>query len=193
MDSGVPNDRVVNTWHFLADDTTELDTGPLNALTSFYTSIATYLSAAVQGSASWFRAYDLADPEPRAPVIEDNWNLGSTGATKLPPELAVVLSYEAPQQSGQSQARRRGRIYLGPFYVAANDSSAGVVLQGTVDGIAAAAQTLLDASQAATTWSWQIYSRVNASSIEVMHAWVDNAWDVQRSRGLLADYVVDVV
>lgn len=192
MDSGNPLDAVVNTWHAVADDPTELESGFILQLSTFYGAVDVIYSALVDGSASEYRAYDLADPEPRAPVLEEvglSWM--SPGAATLPPECAMVLSFEAPQQSGQPQARRRGRVYLGPLTTIVGSN--GQISNATVDTVVAAAQNLLDASQAATTWSWQVYSRRNEASIEVMHAWADNAVDIQRSRGLAATYTADAV
>lgn len=191
MDSANERDRCVNTWHLIADDELELESGGIVALTTFYGGLASYLSASVNPTASVYRAYDLADPEPRAPVLEEQFDVGTTGTTVAPPELAIVCSFEAPQQSGQPQARRRGRIYFGPLYMGVIDSATGTVQNAVVDVIAAELQELLDTSQAATTWAWSVYSRVNASAIEVQHAWVDDAFDIQRRRGTSAQYTVD--
>ena len=184
MDSGNPKDKSINTWHLLADDPSNLESGGIVALTTFYGAIDGLFSVTVAPTASWYRAYDLADPEPRAPVLEENFNLGTVATNSLPQECAVVLSFEAPQQSGQPQRRRRGRIYLGPLGSDSLHTPTGLISGASLDAVEDAAQILLDTSQAATLWSWQVYSRANDASIEVMHAWVDNAYDIQRRRGV---------
>lgn len=192
MDSAVARDSVVNTWHFLADDPTVLEAGPVVQLTTFYDALKGYRSKAVNPAASWYRAYDLDDDEPRAPVLEEQFNSGTTATTAAPPELAICMSYEAPHTSGEPQRRRRGRIYLGPWGVNAIDTSDPIIKSSLMGDLVTATQNLLDASQAATTWSWQIYSRMNEASIEVVHAWVDNAWDIQRRRGVPPTVTTDV-
>lgn len=193
MDTGNELDKSINTWHAVADNPTELESGFVVALTTFYGSIDGQYSSAVDPAASWYRAYDLADPEPRAPVLEENFTLGTTGTDRLPAECAIVLSFEAPQSSGQPQARRRGRVYLGPLSNGVCDPATGLIRTTSMDEVRDAAQILLDTSQAATTWSWQVYSRRNEASIEVMHAWIDNAFDIQRRRGVSATIVRDMV
>lgn len=186
LDSGNERDKIINTWHCIADDVNELESGFVVQLTTFYGAIDGSLSKELDPSASWYRAYDLDDPTPRAPVLEENFNLGtvSTGVS-APNELAVVMSFEAPQQSGVAQARRRGRVYLGPWSQAQIGSN-GEVHAALMSDLDTAMSNLLDASQAATTWAWAVYSRVNDAAIEVVHAWVDNAWDIQRRRGTSA-------
>lgn len=185
-DTGSHLDKYVNTWHCIADDEVELESGFIVQLTTFYGALDGYYSAAVDPAASWYRAYDLADPEPRAPVLEENFSLGTTATTYLPAEIAMCLSFEAPRQSGLSQARRRGRVYLGPLGASALNTATGFVTSAFWTDLGTAGQNLLDASQAATTWAWAVYSRANDSAIEVVHAWVDSAWDTQRRRGLAA-------
>jgi len=191
--NGNPRDVYLNTWHFLATNPTVLNTGPIVQLSTYYGSFDGIISSLVALDAAVFRAYDLADPEPRAPVLEEVINLGDEATTTTAPELCIVLSYEAPQQSGATQKRRRGRIYNGPFSSGLLNTTTGQIATVCYEYIRDAAQDLLDASQAATDWSWQIYSPTNESSVEVMHAWVDNAVDIQRRRGLEATVVLDVV
>lgn len=185
MTSGAPNDKAVNVWHFLADDENELFTAAYVQVTTFYSAIDGLLSSAVASTGHRARAYDLADTMPRAPVFDDDPGPLTVGVNALPSELACCVSYQAPRQSGLSQARRRGRLYIGPL------SAAWVNTDGTMNATAlstlgTAVQNFLDASQAATTWSWQVYSPTNLASIEVTNAWIDNAWDVQRRRGVEA-------
>lgn len=185
MTSGTPQDKAVNTFHCIADDETALDLF-ITQLGTFYTAVDQNFSSKVATTGHSVKAYDLADPEPRAPVFDSSgWTL-SVGATAAPAELAFVVSYEAPRQSGVPQARRRGRFYLGPLSNTSNDSATGMPAAGFYTPLNTALQNLLDASQAATTWAWAVYSRVNQAAIEVTRVWYDNAWDIQRRRGVSA-------
>lgn len=182
-ENGNPNDKAVNVWHCIADDLTALDLF-LVQITTFYGAIDGALSTNIANTGWRLRCYDLADPEPRAPVRDQSVGGITTGSTSLPHELALCMSFQAPQQSGQSQARRRGRLYLGPFADDASNSANGFPAAATLTQLGNAIQNLLDASQAAATWAWAVYSPTNAAAIEVTNAWLDNAWDVQRRRGV---------
>lgn len=193
MDTGNELDKSVNTLHCIADDESALVSGFVVQMTTFYGAIDELFSPFVDPAASRYTAYDLAEPEPRAPVVEATWNLGTTGTSTAPTELAWCVSYEAPQQSGEPQARRRGRFYLGPLASTVMDATTGRFAAAKQDILGVAVQNLLDASQAATTWAWAVYSRADAAAIEVVHAWVDNAYDTQRRRGLLSTRTDDIV
>lgn len=181
MVSGVNKDRAQNVWHFLADDEAELDLA-LTQVTTFYAQIDGSFSNLVATTGHTLKAYDLADPEPRAPVKDQGIGTLTVGGAPLPTEVALCVSFQAPRQSGQSQARRRGRLYFGPL-AANNVHTDGRPNSAVLAQYGTGVQNLLDASQAATTWAWVVYSRANAAAIEVTSAWIDNEFDTQRRRG----------
>lgn len=185
MTSGNPLDKATNVWHCIADDLTALDLF-ITQLTTFYAAVDSNLSSSIATTGHRLRAYDLADAEPRAPVRDQGIGTLALGANAAPPELALCISYQAPQQSGQSQARRRGRIYIGPLYNTAMATATGLPAATTLTTIGGALQNLLDASQAAATWAWAVYSPTNGVAIEATNAWLDNAFDIQRRRGVAA-------
>lgn len=185
MTSGNPDDKATNVWHFIADDLTALDLA-LTQVTTFYAAIDGNLSALIAATGHRIRCYDLADTKPRAPVRDQGAGTLSLGTGALPPELALCMSFQAPRQSGVSQARRRGRLYLGPLSSTAYTTSTGFPTSTILTNIGNAVQNLLDASQAATTWAWAVYSPTTETAIEVNDAWVDNAFDIQRRRGVAA-------
>lgn len=127
------------------------------------------------------KVYNLADPEPRAPVYEDTWSFSEALVGEmLPPEVALCISFEGGRVSGEDQARKRGRIYLGPFDI-----------QYTVDGrpnpdvcsdLVAAFSTFIESLNAAGFY-FVVYSRANAATVAVERVWVDEEWDTQRRRG----------
>lgn len=196
-DSGLPQDVTVNTWCFgnvnIAtatdmDDITE-------ALREFYDDAVTThgaLSALLSptlASPATLKFYDLASPEPRAPIrteAVDLTNLPGSGSG-LPAEVALCLSFQGVQISGEPQARRRGRLYIGPFRDNADTNSATTGAPGTElrELLTATAQRLLDTSNAAT-WYWAVHSPTNNDVVTINNGWVDNAWDTQRRRGIAA-------
>lgn len=194
-DSSLPEDTVVNTWHF-ASAVTNPDSSYVGAnlqppLGQFYDAIDGLLSVGLSGTAN-VKWYDLIDPEPRVPIAEfNNVNL-NLGSGALPSEVALCLSFQGVPVSGQPQARRRGRVYLGPLSDTGVVSAAGVgdVRPGAtaINTVTGAADALLTLSKAAADWRWVIHSPTSGPgiSVDVDNGWVDNAFDIQRRRGLRA-------
>jgi hypothetical protein len=207
--SGKPEDRVVNTFHFQAgthsDGTAE---AIKNKLASFYnvstpiaqtggTGIAGYLSNSISRGTfpAEVRVYNLADPKPRLPIVK-TFILGNASdmtALELPSEVALCLSFFGTR----NLPRLRGRVYLGPFLNTALSDDSGAAYKSRpapnlVDTIRQAAKGLL---QGFTEASWAVWSNglytvnkvpqppVPGSSALVTAGWVDNAWDTQRRRG----------
>lgn len=190
MDSGLPNDAVVNTWHFVCEIGGSALTDAITALDDFYGDVASMLSYNCSFAGATYTAYDMSDPEPRAPVAiveATDYTTGSTGAV---PELALCLSFQGNRISGTPQARRRGRIYLGPLADITNTSTSPVVATAKVNQLKDAGAALLLASNTATDWAWVVYSVADNDTVTVGSGWVDNAFDIQRRRGLEATYRV---
>lgn len=183
MVSNIPADYVTNTWHFDADE--GVYEAPCDALTALYNSLRPYFPATVSQSNHKHVVYRLADPEPRAPVFEEFWTFTSapTGFP-LPSEAALCLSYQAEQISGQPQARRRGRAYMGPLNTTTLESTTGRPASSVQTAFSNAGDALLTASDAATDWYWSTWSVVDNAGYPVDNGWVDNAYDIQRRRGL---------
>lgn len=184
-DSALPEDVTVNTWHC----STTLTDGAVGAqnfiddLKTFYTAIDnTVLGVTIAGPAL-FKAYDLADPLPRVPIVEDSQALTS-GSQVLPQEVALCLSYQAAPISGVNQASRRGRVFLGPIYMGACNPDTGRPETAQLTTIATAADALLAAANADTTYDWVVYSPTNDTVAIVDNGWIDNAFDTVRSRGV---------
>jgi hypothetical protein len=190
-DSAIPEDYVTNTWHFfrtpaapitdydnvrdmLKDFYTTVPTGGGNALTSFF-------NQALDGPAI-VKAYNVGDPTPRVPVYESTFTFNPTGTQQLPAEVALVFSFQAARASGQSQARRRNRVYLGTWGTTAggNDGRPSGTL---VTQVSRCGATMKAAAIASASWDWVVYSPTDDAYHEVANGWVDNAWDTQRRRG----------
>jgi hypothetical protein len=197
MDSGTPEDSVINVWHFDSDQTFAEDADDVvGRLRTFYQSIDTLFPAHV-GSTATVKVYDLADPEPRVPGIIDTIALTpAAGGTVIPHEVAICLSMKADPVSGVSAGRLRGRVFLGPL------TTSVLALEGSQVRITAAARTtVVNAAVALATGPdpgdarLAIYSPTTHAALgggagsladafnDVTEVWVDNAPDTIRSRG----------
>lgn len=194
--TALPEDVVVNTWHFafIVGDPAEGDYGNLrDNLATFYSTVYSDVAAVrwapwVTTAANTIQVYNMADPSPRPPLYEAS--MAITGATPpststTTPETAICLSYQAEPSAGVPQARRRGRIFLGGMGTAIQAGS-GV----TFPSIAAGVRTLIcNAAEALATsmfadgWQWVVHSRTVAGDAAVTNGWVDDEPDTQRRRG----------
>lgn len=200
MLSGIPADSAVNTFHFSTADTLP---GTLDAIrdavrdlytgvTGLNQKVQDQLSAEVALVGHELKFINLDDPAPRTPIRIDSMTFTSTGAGRLPSEVAICLSFQAVAESGKPQSRRRGRIYVGPLATTTNDN--GRPGNNPKDSLAVAGTRLLAASDAAPFWSWIVLSQANPGTPTrpayprtfalVDNGWVDNAFDTQRRRGL---------
>lgn len=184
MVSGIPEDRAVNVYH-------------VDALTlpDPYEDIAAAFKGAYDGFRSQFpstvaqdlhnlRIYNMTDPEPRAPVYEEDYSFTSApDGVPTASELAICVSFQGARVSGTPQARRRGRVYLGPTERDSSTTS-GRPNSTLINAAAAFGQYILDASESNVEWTWCVYSTVDDELVPVTNGWVDNAYDVQRRRGL---------
>lgn len=181
-DDGVAANYVTNTYSMFAADLVGLALAH-SAIWARYNNIRTYMSAQLAQNNHEITSYLRADPTPRAPVLVTQHNYTSDPAgTPMPPEVSICLSFQSDRESGVSQARRRGRVYLGPFnstILGTDGRTNGTFRTAVVDF----GQALLDASDAATDWAWFIWSTVDQDHSPVTNGWVDNEFDTQRRRG----------
>lgn len=194
MGSGLPSDVITNTFHFTiptGDADIHLD-ALADDLSTFYQDC----HKGEGGYANWInwgaaevRFYLLELPPPRVPNIRPLLFPGITvSPTSIPPEVAIVCSFQADQVSGQTQARRRGRVYLGGFVnvcVSSSQQTPPRVNTTLVGEIRQAALTLRNAADSEGR-EWVVYSPTGGSSAPVTNGWVDNEPDTQRRRGVPA-------
>lgn len=202
-DTLLPEDVSTNTWHCSTSDDVPAniltDTAAFIAdLDTFYDSVGDILGEGMTGAGE-FRAYNLADPEPRVPILITAFAY-IPGTNQFPGEVAIVGSFHADIGSGDIAARKRNRVYIGPVA----STKGGIVTGGnrpaaaTVTQLRDALAALLVASNGSAAYTWQTFSPTNAgpknpdgtyanltAGIDpVTGGWVDNAWDTQRRRGL---------
>lgn len=198
-DSLLPADIAMNTWHFVTPgDPGDVTTEVATLLEAFYDAIGTYLSNGLNGTAD-VKLFDLEDPSPRPPVGETTFTFSPSAGQTLPHEVALAMSFQGPVVAGTAQARRRGRLFLGPFDADAQTTAVGDSRpSGTmINAIVAAAETLMtDTTTPGLIWSvfspttagpppWSSSELANAF-VTVTNGWIDNAWDTVRSRGTAA-------
>jgi hypothetical protein len=197
--TGVPADHITNTWYF---DGGELGATPADVandsaglLATFYAAISSNLSSVLEDLWYW-TAYNMADAEPRIPVANGTFAapVSQVAGQDYPAEVAVCLSFHAAYQSGEPKARRRGRIFLGPVA-----ESAAEIVNNVVRPKASWRTAICNAAEAMrvagdTDKFWAVYSptadaagdSLDDATNDVVGGWVDNAFDIQRSRGQAA-------
>lgn len=191
MASAINADAVVNTFHFAAAD------APIDivaAVEAFYQAVPAggtnkvgqYIGISVDRAAGACSCsvYDLADPEPRTPVLVSHFTMPAViNSNELPSEVSVCLSYHASSGSGLNMRRRRGRLYLGPLSDDARSfgSPRGEARVSTLfaDDLSLAGKALMNDGPT----HWGVYSRVDAAIHDIVGGYVDNAFDTQRRRG----------
>lgn len=190
-DTAIPADATSITFHFAATKADPAGANIKDALMSFWTGanttrkISDYLSEAVDQGNTRIRLYDLADPEPRVPFLDDVVAFGEPASSaKLPPELALCVSYQATRISGLDQANRRGRLYIGPLNSLAMGASPNDRPSPLFIADLKSAATRLMTEAAADNVHWCVYSPTLGTNAIVHDGWVDNDFDIQRKRGL---------
>jgi hypothetical protein len=127
------------------------------------------------------RAYNLQGSKPNYPLAEKHLNVGTYVTPTVPPELAVCLSF----YGGQNQPSKRGRLFLPAFLCGVTGSPGLKISAGTITK----AESLVSmfSGLGGANVDWIVWSRTHQTAAKVDHYWVDNAWDIQRSRGIKAD------
>lgn len=184
MTTNILEDAVVNTFWFESSDSAEIINDVPDFLAGAYDSVRGIFPSTVKQNGHSIKIYSMSDPEPRAPISDTTFNL-TTAPTGNPvaPELALCCSFQGARVSGEVQARRRGRVYVGPHDAGAFATD-GRPHADVIDAVAAFGQFIFDGAALMTSGEWVVYSPTEASSTPVTNGWVDNAWDIQRRRGV---------
>lgn len=198
--TNLPRDVSVNTfWTTGSGDRLDQAAEAEVAIIRFYNEdntnnhLSYWLSALIsrQTGACIVQTYDLADPQPRPPISQAFFTLGVAGSgNSLPMEVAVVASFHGEPVAGIRQARRRGRVYLGPLGIQASQTTlnqparpAAEFIEDVRDASSRLASELDGEDDAP---QWIVHSRVSSNNAPVIGGWVDNEFDTQRRRGLEA-------
>ena len=172
-DSAFPRDRMVINPHFRDDDVT---TSPQDMCNDLAAALVTW-----GGSTGEVRvtSYDAQGTIPVFPQGDAERGQGVAPTSTTNREVALCLSY----YSEVNRPRYRGRLYL-PCY-AMGMSTAGARPALTAQTKASELVPIL-ADLGGTEVDWCVWSRRDAVARPVTNWWVDNAFDVVRSRGLRA-------
>lgn len=193
--SGLPEDVSVNTFHFSTADGSIGSSHVVEAaarieagynLQTAGLKILDVLGGQLNGT--WHvKGFDLGDSTPRVPKADLELVAFTPSGTSLPAEVALCVSYQATPQSGNPQASRRNRVFLGPLGVTVNAANASdVASRPTLAAKNTAIQgikKLNTAVNGATNLQWVVYSEKLQAFAAVHDLWVDDAFDTQRRRG----------
>jgi hypothetical protein len=166
FDTALPRDRITINPHYSGDNAEALADNLMTAVKAITT----------VGAARSFglKVYDAEKAPPSYPLAERVNGTGFTASTR-PREIACCLSYYA-QANRPSQ---RGRMYIpGQFISGSFDLRPSSTQRLQVAEWA----TALDINQPNT--AWVLWSRKLRLAMPVTDWWVDDEWDVVRSRGL---------
>lgn len=213
--TGLIEDQVRNVWHFetLGDFFTEPHAVDIaESVMQFYRSLAQRLSPVIRRDPGSV-AVEVARVEPGNPGESDDSvtkligrivngdTFGSTNTgIPLPSEAAVAMSFAGnlvgvPEESLggliRPAARRRGRLFLGPWnagQVASDPSSGRPIVEATLrtailTNYASLINSVNGAGQDAGKVRHVVYSRASGLVFPVQEVSVDDAFDTQRRRG----------
>lgn len=185
-----PGDAFVNTWGFRNTGVASLTlmADAIQArMADFYGAVVTqtgksvgsYISSALVRPSATLKIYDLGQAPPRQ-VIERVIPVQLGGTLPLPTECAVTASF----YGSRNLPRQRGRVYIGPLsigsiVVRANKATIADDLRITL----AHAMRRMTQNGNTNQAEWHVISSAGATSHQVTHGWVDDAFDTQRRRG----------
>lgn len=184
--SGLPRDIVVNSWYFIGTDNEVTMAGEAaDRLDAFYTGITAWRNTdGYNFPGAIYQIYNEEDTPPRIPgLIQSDYTATGPGSG-LPSEVAACLSYhENLAGGGIPTARKKGRIFIGALDsgVISLTGNRIVLDDDFVASLTTAAEALLTANTAGTTWAFHSPTRGTYNAI--VGGWVDNAFDTQRRRG----------
>jgi len=174
-----------NSWAFHSSGTITDFTGLTTCLKDFYDDLATYWPSTMAQNGHQVKFYELPGLTPNYPVEETTFNLAANPTqTPFPSEVSLCLSFQGERVPGFPQARRRGRVYIGPL--GSNASGTDARPSSTfINVLATAAATFKSNVEALTEpIEWAVWSPADSAAVNVDNGWVDNAWDTQRRRGI---------
>lgn len=173
---GLPENDVVNTLHFTIDSP-DSPVGVADEVAAGYVAFAGNLSGAVSGMT--IKGYK-AGPNPAGPDFSKNYAITGGGQASVA-EVCCCLSYATVDDPERSVPRGRGRLYIGPLGGSKlMEERPHTTLR---EAIIALGQAFASAGFAGNT-TWKMKSVRDNAYRKIESIWVDDAWDIQRRRGL---------
>lgn len=200
--SGLPRDRVTNTFHFRRPEGTSfaawvaaLSPTVINTYNATWSPVTVWLASFISDqisrgiNASKLNWYDLSLNPPHVPTVTTFTLSASGNSTSLPNEVALCGSFKGDVVPGVPTSRQRGRVYIGPLSLNAINGTESAGDQRPTSGntgiIDSIARSLKGLALAARTNSGDlcVFSPTNNALYPVTSIWVDDAFDTQRRRG----------
>jgi hypothetical protein len=124
------------------------------------------------------RAYVLPYVRGAGHVGEAFQNKSLVAASPAPRELAICLSFYADE----NKPRKRGRLYIPAFWASVGTlpNRPTTTMQNSIIGIRGIFTGL-----GGVNVDWSVWSTRDSTHRAVQQVWVDDEWDVVRSRGLV--------
>lgn len=165
-DGVLPADQMAINPHYFGDDAQAL-ADRLKANLTAHTPVGATKPFTI-------KVYDAQKAPPNYPLATASQS-GTPPNSSAPRELALCLSY----YSTWNRPRLRGRLYIPQLFIGGTPGARPTTQQMTA---------ALDWRTPLTNGlpsghNWVIYSRVENESYGVTDVWVDDEWDVVRSRG----------
>ena len=124
------------------------------------------------------KAYDVEGTQPVYASGQHVVNVGGIGSSGMPREVALCLSF----YSEHNAPGYRGRLYLPAVFLTSSPGQRPTTAQMNNVG----ALALLFAGLGGANVDWSIWSGRDSVRRPVTHWYVDDEWDVIRSRGMRA-------
>lgn len=208
-DSGLSEDAVFNNFHFSTGDVAGATLDALVARVSeFYNTaigggnkVSDFLSDFLDGANATIKLVNMSEPTPRFPLRDQAMPISIPAGNGFPNEVAIVMSFQGAKVSGENQARKRGRIYLGPVKASTATAATGEMrVSSGVRSVLGDAMDRLATAPVGALYDWIVYSagaRDNSDDsipyevrdmlaptfAPVDNGWIDDAYDTQRRRG----------
>lgn len=167
-----------NIWHVRTDDSAgaELDSA-LNALEEFYSDISSLFAASSRVVIGEGMIKDPLGAPEFAP--DDSRTITGGGPfTVGPAPLAIVCGWRTVSATRSG----RGRTFLGPFSVAAQDQADGTPGGASLESIRTAATGLVNSSTGLNGWAVGVLSTKTGVMRDITGFSVRDRWAVLRSR-----------
>jgi hypothetical protein len=167
LDSTLPKDACAITPHFTGTD-------PAALAAQLKTNVIAHPNVGASVPFN-IKIYDALAPKPNHPVATAVNGSGFI-ASASPRELSLCLSYYATT----NVARHRGRLYIPSAFL-----GSGFALRPTASQMSAALtfkHTMIDSLPSGH--NWVLFSRANNAAYNVTAVYVNDEWDIVRSRGL---------
>jgi len=155
---------------------TGLTSDPQSLATALCTAVVALIGASRQVRV---RLYDVNGTKPIYPAGEKQLNTGLAAVSTIPREIALCLSFYATE----NQPRKRGRLYI-PMAIAGAAPADMTVRPSSAIRSIVANWVPIFTGLGGVDVDWVVYSKKDNVSRPITDWWIDDEWDIQRSRGL---------